>query len=86
MTSGVFTNEVYQNELEGADLEYDATKHQPYFEFDMDGKKCLIGLDKILECMAIAVKLEELPQPNIEFWQTVAEKFHVDYYGYNITE
>lgn len=40
MTEVKFTNEIYQNELSPNDLEYDFNKHQPYYEFEVNGEKC----------------------------------------------
>ena len=79
-----FTHELYQNDLTDDDPEYDTKKHQPYFEFAIDGKKCLIGLDKVLECMVIADKIKEIPVLGNGFWTSVSEKYGVDYYDYNI--
>lgn len=79
-----FTHEVYQNDLESSDLEYIAAKHQPYFEFEIKGEKCLIGLDKILECLVIAEKIGELPSMGIEFWNCVLKKYGVNFYDYDI--
>lgn len=80
----LFTHEVYQNELEDNDLEYVTVKHQPYFEFEIKGEKCLIGLDKILECMVIAEKIGEVPPLGNGFWNQIIENFGVNFYKYNI--
>lgn len=68
MTEVKFTNEIYQNELSPNDLEYDFNKHQPYYEFEVNGEKCYIGLDKILECVVIAEKIGEIPKIGISFF------------------
>ena len=86
MTEVKFTNEIYQNELSPNDLEYDFNKHQPYYEFELNGEKCYIGLDKILECVAIAEKIGEIPKIGISFWQNVLEKFNVNFFEININE
>lgn len=80
----IFTYEVYQNDVESDDLEYTAKNHQPYFEFEIFGKNCLIGLDKILECLVIAEKIEEIPKLGDGFWTGISEKFHINYYDYRV--
>lgn len=80
----IFTYEVYQNDVEKDDFEYTVKKHQPYFEFEILGKKCLIGLDKILECLVIAEKIEEIPKLGDGFWTGISEKFHINYYDYHV--
>ena len=79
-----FTNEVYQNTMSEEDLEFIPNKHQAYFEFEANGEKCLIGLDKILECMLIAEKVEQIPTLGNSFWQQIEERYGVDWYNYNI--
>ena len=79
-----FTYEVYQNDVESDDLEYMVKKHQPYFEFEIMEKKCLIGLNKILECLVIAEKIEEVPKLGDGFWTSVSEKFCINYYDYRV--
>lgn len=73
MTEVKFTNEIYQNELSPN-------------EFEVNGEKCYIGLDKILECVAIAEKIGEIPKIGISFWQNVLEKFNVNFFEINIDE
>lgn len=51
-----------------------------------NGEKCYIGLDKILECVAIAEKIGEIPKIGISFWQNVLEKFNVNFFEININE
>lgn len=79
-----FTHEVYQNEMDDEDIDFIAQKHQPYFEFEIKGEKCLIGLDKILECIVIAEKIGEIPKLNSNFWSNILEKFNVDYYDFDV--
>ena len=79
-----FTHEVYQNEMEIEDIEYVVKKHQPYFEFEIEGKKCLIGLDMILECIIVAEKVGEIPPLGNGFWVGVSEKFDLNYYEYEV--
>lgn len=80
----MFTHEVYQNELENSELEYVAAKHQPYFKFEIKGEECLIGLDKILECLIIAEKIGEIPKLSNNFWNNILEKFNINYFDYDI--
>ena len=82
MENAIFTHEVYQNQLENSDLEYVPVKHQPYFEFEIKGEKYLIGLDKILECLVIAEKIDEIPKLGNYFWSNILEKYGVNYYDY----
>ena len=84
MKNAAFTHEVYQNDMEDSDLEYVAAKHQPYFEFEINKEKCLIGLDKILECLVIADKIGEIPKLGNEFWTNISEKYNVNYYDYDL--
>lgn len=84
MNRTTFTHEVYQNDLGIDDPEYDVTKHQPYFEFEIKGERCLIGLDKILECLIVAEKIDEIPKLGNGFWTSVSEKFGINYYDYDI--
>lgn len=79
-----FTHEVYQNDFEDSDLEYITEKHQPYFEFEIKEEKCLIGLNKILECMVIAEKIGEIPPLGNGFWNQIIENFGVNFYEYDI--
>lgn len=80
----VFDKEVFQNSIEETDLEYIAEKHQPYFQFEKDGEKFLIGMNMILECLAIADKIGETPPLGNGFWGQVNEKFHVNFYEYEV--
>lgn len=80
MDKANFTEEAYQNEMAPSDSEYIAEKHQPYYEFEKDGKKFLIGLDQILECLMLAEKIDEIPKLEISFWVNVSEKFGIDYF------
>lgn len=75
-----FTKEVYQNEFENSDAEYIPEKHQPYYEFEKNGEKFLIGLDQILECLKLAEQIEEIPELGISFWGNVSERFGIPYY------
>ena len=84
MNNATFTHEVYQNALENSDLEYVTEKHQPYFEFEINGEKCIIGLDKILECLVIAEKIDEIPKLGNGFWSAVLEKFGINYFDYDV--
>lgn len=79
-----FTREVFQNEFENEDLEYITAKHQPYFEFELKGEKCLIGLDKILECLVIAEKIGEVPPLGAGFWGQIMENSGVNFYDYDV--
>ena len=79
-----FTNEIYQNTMSEEDLEFIPDKHQAYFEFETNGDKCLIGLDKILECMLIAEKAEQIPKLGNSFWQQIKERYGLDWYNYSI--
>lgn len=79
MEKAEFTKEVYQNEVEAYDLEYDAEKHQPYFEFETKAGTCLIGLDQILECVMLAERIEEIPKLGNSFWVNASEKFEINY-------
>lgn len=80
MEEAKFTEEVFQNNFEDSDVEYIPEKHQPYYEFEKDGEKFLIGLDQILECLMVAEKVNEIPKLGISFWVNVSEKFGVDFY------
>lgn len=84
MNNAVFTHELYQEELKDNEVEYIIEKHQPYFEFEIKGEKCLIGLDKILECLIIAEKIEEIPKLGNGFWTCILEKFNINYYDYDV--
>ena len=84
MKEGKFVHEVYQNEIEDTDIDFEVSKHQPYFEFEIGGEKCLIGLDKILECLVIAEKIDEIPKLDNEFWVSVKVKFGVNYFDYDL--
>lgn len=84
MNTATFTREVYQNEMDDEDIEFITQKHQPYFEFEINGEKCLIGLDKILECLVIAEKINEIPRLNNNFWSNILEKFNIDYYDFDV--
>ncbi len=75
-----FTKEVYQNEFENSDVEYIPEKHQPYYEFEKNGEKFLIGLDQILECLKLAEQIEEIPELGISFWRNASERFGIPYY------
>lgn len=86
MNEGIPTYEVYQNEVEDNDIDFMVSKHQPYFEFEINGEKCLIGLDKILECLIIAEKIDEIPKLGNGFWVSVKEKFGVNYFEYFINQ
>lgn len=79
-----FTYEMFQNKLTDDDLEYDYEKHQPYFEFRVSDDKVLIGMDQIIECLALAEHLGEIPELGICFWQSVREKFNVKFEDYDI--
>lgn len=80
MEEAKFTEEVFQNNFEDSDVEYIPEKHQPFYEFEKDGEKFLIGLDQILECLMVAEKVNEIPKLGISFWVNVSEKFGVDFY------
>ena len=84
MNNATFTHELYQTELGSEDLEYVVEQHQPYFEFEIRNEKFLIGLDKILECIIIAEKIEEIPKLGNGFWTSILEKFNINYYDYDV--
>ncbi len=56
-----FTKEVYQNELKNSDLEYNAIKHQPYFEFEVYGKSFLLDLIKYWNALLSPKKQRKSP-------------------------
>lgn len=80
MTNSKFTNEVYQNSMKDNESEYIPEKHQPYFEFDCNGSKQLIGLDQILLCLRVAEKANEIPPMSLSFWQSVSEDCGINYF------
>ena len=84
MNNATFTHELYQNDLAYDDIEYIPEKHQPYFEFEVNGEKCLIGLDKILECILIAEKIDEIPKLGNAFWTSIFAKFGINYFDYDV--
>lgn len=84
MNNAEFTHQVYQNDLQVDDVEYVTVKHQPYFEFEIRDEKCLIGLDKILECLVIAEKIDEIPKLGNGFWSSISEKFGINYFAYGV--
>lgn len=79
-----FTNEVFQNAMTDEDLEFNAKKHQPYFEFEGKNEKFLIGLDDIMTCVAIAEKADMIPAINRNFWHTIKERYGVANYEIEI--
>lgn len=84
MNNAQFTHEVYQGALQVDDMEYVAVKHQPYFEFEIKDEKCFIGMDKILECLVVAEKIDEIPKLGNAFWSSVLEKFGINYFDYSV--
>lgn len=79
-----FTDEVYQNELGSNDIDFNYQKHQPYFEFADNNNNFLIGLNDILNCLAIAQKVDMIPAINTEFWNIVEERYNVKLYEIEI--
>lgn len=79
-----FQDEVYQAPLLSSDIEHECKKHQPYFEFERNGESFLIGLDDILTCIAIAEKVDAIPQISKNFWDTALERYGVAFHEIEI--
>lgn len=73
-----FLNEVHQLPVQPEQLEYDVKTNQPYFEVGNEENTMLIGLDTILECLAVAQSIGQIPIITKGFWMMVADRYKID--------
>ena len=73
-----FLNEVHQLPVQPEQLEYDVKTNQPYFEVGNKENTMLIGLDTILECLAVAQSIGQIPMITQGFWMMVADRYEID--------
>ncbi len=73
-----FLNEVYQLPMQPEQLEYDVALNQPFFEVGNRENTMLIGLDTILECLAVAQSIQQIPIISNGFWMMVADRYEID--------